>query len=175
MSRFPDVKECSFTRTINARRLLKMSAPEGFLSHLVVIAGPAMAVEDLKTASLASLAQKLRRSMQERDEYYLRSLLTSGRNSPDKTTLSYGVCMKSGLDMVNSSFVDLGLLHSEFEGVLGKALFARRPRLDDAEGVTYLMPKTIDGDVDVAASLRVEDVKKLRRDPEWMRFVEYIG
>jgi hypothetical protein len=173
--RFADVKECTFARTVNARRLLKLPAPEGFMSHFVVVCSSKTTVADLETTPLATLAQNLRRSLHNIDEHYLRSLLTTIRDEPDKTRFSYGASLKSGLDMLCSSFANLGLQQCEFGPLLGKALFARRPRLADAEGVVYLMPKTIDGDVDVLASLRVEDVEALRRDPEWTKRVEYIG
>jgi hypothetical protein len=37
------------------------------------------------------------------------------------------------------------------------------------------MHETIDWDVDVVASLKMDDIEALRHDPEWTRYVEFIG
>jgi trichothecene 3-O-acetyltransferase len=175
LARFPDVKTCSLIRAFDARRHLKLSSPEGFLGHCIFVCPTTTSVSNLKSASLASLAQDLRRSIYAIDDHYARSLATLLRDTDDRTTISYGAGLKTGLDMLTSSFADLGLQHCEFGPLLGKALFARRPLLDDAEGISYLMPKTIDGDIDLVISLRFDDIEALKKDPVWTRHVEFIG
>jgi trichothecene 3-O-acetyltransferase len=175
IARFPDVKACSLIRAFDARRLLKLSSPEGFLGHCIFVCPTTTSACNLKSASLASLAQDLRRSIHAIDEYYARSLATLLRDTKDRTTLSYGAGLKTGLDILTSSFADLGLQRCEFGPLLGKALFARRPLLDEAESISYLMPKTIDGDIDLVISLRFDDIEALKKDPVWTRHVEFIG
>jgi hypothetical protein len=51
----------------------------------------------------------------------------------------------------------------------------RKPRQStEVEGLVFLMPKTLEGEISVALCLRDEDMARLRVDPAVLKYGEYI-
>ena len=82
--------------------------------------------------------------------------------------------MNPQMDIMPSSWADLGLYSINFGG-LGLPGFVRRPRLSEIMSLAYLMPRTREGDWDLAISLMTEDVEALERDEVFGGLVERIG
>ena len=60
-------------------------------------------------------------------------------------------------------------------GPLGLPDFVRRQKFAPLESLSYLMPRTREGDVDLAACFREEDLAMLASDKTWTEVTEYIG
>lgn len=60
---------------------------------------------------------------------------------------------------------------------IGRPEAVRRPRFTGIarEGLVYLLPKSLDGEIVVGACLRNEDLNRLRADGEFAKYSSYIG
>ena len=76
--------------------------------------------------------------------------------------------------MGTSSMASVPLYKANF-GLLGQPTLARRPTFAPIPSTIYVMPQTLQGDVDALVCLGDADIAALRDDPEWSSCVEYIG
>jgi hypothetical protein len=60
-------------------------------------------------------------------------------------------------------------------GLLGTPDFVKRHRFAALEGLTYLMPRTRDRDIDVVICLTDADFEGLRENGDWGCFADYVG
>jgi trichothecene 3-O-acetyltransferase len=121
-----------------------------------------------------TLANSLRNDLNAVDEHYARSFATALATSPDSTMYYYGATSRMGRDLVVSSWAKLAVSRSNFGELLGMPGFVRRPNFPPAP-VTYVMPLTRDGDVDLAVCATPEEHAALMRDEEWRKWTEQIG
>ncbi|KAL1584125.1 hypothetical protein WHR41_07327 [Cladosporium halotolerans] len=63
----------------------------------------------------------------------------------------------------------------DFGRILGRAEAIRRPSFEGWEGLAYMMPRTLSGEIVVALCLRPEDLEALKRDREFARWGRYVG
>lgn len=128
--------------------------------------------------SLQTLAAQLRTDLDAMDMHYARSLATALALSDDATKYYYGAEHRMGRDLVVSSWAKLPLATTDFGPELAGDEqypgFVRRPNLYPAP-VTYVMPLTREGDVDLAVCTTPEDHAVLRASEEWGKWAEYIG
>lgn len=171
-------QQAVFCRCVNARRFLEPPIPKEYLGHMVTcIYTPVCLDSTTTTSDLPTLARRMRDELLNIRSLEIQSLATALNESDDKGRLSYGSPVDmSGWDLMISSFSGLGLNQTDFGAVLGGSpLFSKRPRFTPLESLIYFMPKTSDGDVDVACCFRVEDIETLRNDPHFLRYAEYLG
>jgi hypothetical protein len=124
---------------------------------------------------LSDIASQLRRSLNSIDDHHIRSAATLLQNEKDKSTFFYGANAVAGRDLTISSWAGLQSALVSFGCALGQPTFVRRAIQADCEGLAYLTPTTIDGDIDVAVSLRRDDLDVLEQDSVWKQFAEKIG
>ena len=169
-------KTTQLLRPIHGRRSLNPPLPLTYLGHMVTVIGTALPLSQMQNASLSSLAIQLRTTIiKEATEHHFRSMATLLHHEPDKTTFGYEANMNPELDIMPSSWADLGLYTQSFGPDLGVPGFVRRPILAEVLGLTYLMPRTREGDWDLCTSLTEEDVKGLEGDRVFSTLVEKIG
>lgn len=77
------------------------------------------------------------------------------------------------LDSCHSNEVNLYDL--DFNLGLRKPEVMRRPRFVPVGSLMYIMPKSLNGDLAVALSLRDEDLERLNDDEDWKKYATYIG
>ena len=172
----PDTKSI-FQRAVNGRRCLDPPVPEGYMGHLVAGSGATLPVSDLvDMKNLAATTLLIRKSLKGTDDYHVRSLITTIDREEDKTTFAYeGGLNDPGTDLVVSSWADLRLYEVRFGELLGFPGFVRRPTNTPCECLTYLMPRTREGDIDALLCLRDEDHDALEKNDAWASVAEVIG
>ncbi|KAJ1322842.1 trichothecene 3-O-acetyltransferase [Microdochium nivale] len=95
--------------------------------------------------------------------------------TPDKTRVSPGKDSDLSVDLILSSWVKMGGYDVDFGICQGKPVSIRRPGFDAAEGLVFLMPRTPDGDIAVAVSLRSDDMARLREDSSFGIYATHLG
>lgn len=63
----------------------------------------------------------------------------------------------------------------DFGCCLGKPEAVRRPAFEAWEGLAFLMPKRIDGEIAAAVCLREEDTERLKADENFAKWVRWVG
>jgi hypothetical protein len=81
----------------------------------------------------------------------------------------------TSVDLVLSSWAKLKGYGLDFNLGLGMPLAVRRPLFQPVQGLAFLMPKTLHGDIEAAICLRDEDMERLREDVEFGKYGTYIG
>jgi hypothetical protein len=166
--------ESTLIRASDARRSFDPPIPEGYMGHCVACNFTTGPVEAVVEEPLSTTARKLRKSLDDIDDYHVRSMATTLKSLEDKTTFTYGAKFNPNTDLMVSSWAELGLYQCSFGPLLGKPDFVRRPLLTQLEGLVYFMPRTDDGDIAVAMSIGEDDTKALMEDPLWRSFAEVI-
>ncbi|KAI3394113.1 hypothetical protein diail_3237 [Diaporthe ilicicola] len=170
--------QITFCRAVNGRRYLDPPLPEEYMGHKVTCTFTTVPLDsELATSDFGALARQIRTDILSIKSNDIESIATALHELDDKNALSYGASLKmSGWDLMLSSFAGLGLNQIDFGDVLGgKPLFSKRPRFAPIEGLLYFMPRTTDGDVDVACCLRTDDIETLKRDAEFLKYGRYVG
>lgn len=161
-------------RTVNSRPLIGLSS--NYLGHGVARAHARIPAEALANSNrLPEIAASLRASLRVVDGRYVRSLLTTLHNEKDKTTMFYATTSRPEIDIGFTSWAKFQLCHLDFGGLLGVPDFVRRPHLFERQGLSYIMPRTREGDIIIGCSLSSQDVEALKRDEAWLKVAEYIG
>jgi hypothetical protein len=170
--------QITFCRAINGRRFLDPPLPKEYMGHMVTCTFTDVPLDSrLATSDVGALARQIRGDILSIKSNYIESIATALHELDDKGVLSYGASLNmAGWDLMLSSFAGLGLNEIDFGDVLGsKPLFTKRPRFGPVEGLLYLMPRTAEGDIEIAACLRSEDIQTLRNDEEFLKYGSYVG
>ncbi|KIW12746.1 hypothetical protein PV08_07932 [Exophiala spinifera] len=172
----PD-EEVHLYRAVDSRSILKPPVPDGYLGHLVSLADTKWSTaQDICESSFADLAVKVRKSLREVDDHFVRSLATLIKSTEDKSTIFYGAKAKPGRDFICSSWAQLHWLSNcDFGPGLGTVDFVRRARLPGVPDLTYIMPKNHKGDMHIAASTFMDDFVGLVNDQQWREFAQLVG
>lgn len=171
----PQITLC---RAVNGRRYLEPPLPKEYMGHMVTCTYTAVPLDSaMATSDFGALARQVRADILSIKSNDIESIATALDEADDKGALNYGASLNmSGWDLMLSSFAGLGLNQIDFGHVLGgKPLFSKRPRFALIEGLLYFMPRTADGDVDVACCLRSDDIETLRNDAEFLKYGSYVG
>ena len=130
--------------------------------------------------SLSAIALQLRSAI-DHDELRIKIRAATTRRITKNEQLEKAFASPSSpeLDVKLSSWVKENCYELPFGLGFGveRAEAVRRPRfLESAmEGVAYLLPKTLDGEILVGICLRAEDLMALRHDEEFHKYASYIG
>lgn len=126
---------------------------------------------------LGSIAQQLRLALSDKShlEHHTRAIATFLSRTPDKSKFSFGASIDTTTDLIFSSWAKLESSCFDFNLGLGLPEAVRKPKCNEVEGLTFLLPKTSEGDFVVAICLRDEDIEELRSDVVFMENAEYIG
>ncbi len=170
-------------RAADGRAKLNPPVPKGYLGHLVGLAYTEWpAASTVADSPLSKVTQDLRASLQEVDDFNIRSLATLIHTTEDKTTIFYGAKKKHGKDIFISSWAQMDLARTcDFGPLLGgdghdgRPDFVRRAKMDIVPDLTYVMPRNRNGDMHLGACLFEEDIEALEGDEEWQRYTRMIG
>ncbi|GKZ73082.1 hypothetical protein AnigIFM50267_009757 [Aspergillus niger] len=126
---------------------------------------------------LGNIALQLRLALSDesRLEHHTRAIATFLSRTPDKNIFSFGASIDTTTDLILSSWAKLESYCFDFNLGLGLPEAVRKPRCNEVEGLTFLLPKTREGEVIVAICLRDEDIEVLRSDVVFIKHAEYIG
>lgn len=162
-----------FSRTLDCRHTLY--APIEYMGNVVMKTYSTMMLDELNRSSLAAIAAQLRSDVRKiRCRHLLRSLATALAEEPDKTTFSFVKGFNPDTWINASSWAGLGTYSEEF-GLLNKPVLIRRPTSKPVQSLLYFLPRMEQGDIDIQLCLMDSEIQELRRDPEWSRYLEYIG
>ena len=173
-SRLSPTDRTILSRGCNARRILNPPLSPAYMGHCVACTFNPMPINQLVDASLGDIALSLRQSLNAVDDYFVRSLVTLISRTADKGSISYAAQVDVSKDILVSSWAEQKSACLDY-GVLGTPDFVRRHRFTALEGLVYLMPRTRDGDIDVAICLRDTDFEGLKKNGVWACFAEYVG
>jgi trichothecene 3-O-acetyltransferase len=170
--------QVSFSRAVNGRKYLDPPLPKEYTGHVVVCTYTDVPLDSpVATSDVGALARQMRADVLDIKSNYIETIATALHESDDKGAISYGAPLNmAGWDLMMSSFAGLGLNEIDFGTALGgKPLFTKRPRFGPVEGLLYFMPRTAQGDVEIAACLRSDDIQTLRNDEEFLKYGSYVG
>ncbi|KAL8915755.1 MAG: hypothetical protein Q9172_006703 [Xanthocarpia lactea] len=165
-------KETVLFRAINGRRRLDPPIPS-YLGNIVTVRSHKVLIKTLMEESLSRITQTVRESTNLINDQYVRSFATLIDSEPDKNKLTFGFDAPDR-DLMVSSWAAVPA-YDDFGNVLGRPDLVRRPTSSPWLGVSYIMPKRPDGSLDVAVSLREDDMLRLRNDKQVEAFATYIG
>lgn len=74
-----------------------------------------------------------------------------------------------------SSWSKVDCYNVDFNLGLYKLESVRRPRFSPVEGVVYLLPRAPDGEIVAGLCLRIDDMKELMVDEEFVAYGVFIG
>ena len=122
------------------------------------------ASELLGMKNLAATTLQIRKSLNEINDYHVRSLITTISREEDKTTFAYeGGLNDPGTDLLVASWAELRLYEANFGKLLGFPGFVRRPTKAPCESLIYLMPKTREGHIDAVLW------RRMTLGPQWLK------
>ena len=168
-------KTTALGRAVQGRRALNPPLPDNYVGHIVTVAPTTWSIAEIVDAPIGAIAAQLRRDIQLVDDRQIRSFAHLLSRETDKTKFGYEATTNPDIDLMVSSWADLGLYASNFGAELGQPEFVRRPKLAEIASLAYIMPRTRDGHWDICVSLMEDDVKALDEDTIFTTLVEKIG
>ena len=177
-ARSPRLKQestSSLSRAVNARKFVRPAVPGGYMGVCVTGAFSGLSLRNLvQKLHISDIALLLRQEVNEIDDHRLRSFVSLLHSEPDKRNITFNVSSPDA-DVLISSWASLPIYPSDFGVHLGKPEFVRRPTFGPFDGLVYIMPQNLAGDIDVAVSLKDDDLERLKVDPVWRTYAHLIG
>ncbi|KAI9652271.1 MAG: hypothetical protein M1829_001801 [Trizodia sp. TS-e1964] len=154
---------------LNGRTRLQPALPTTYIGNVNLY--PLATRKLVHAASLADLAREVRRAILAVDSEHVRSVLALVRNQPDVSRVVPGFDSFLGHDLAITSWVEMGVLGTEWAGV-GRAAVVRVPVEGGWDGLCILLPGG--GGLDVAVGLRSDVMAGLEKDEEFARFCHVV-
>jgi trichothecene 3-O-acetyltransferase len=176
LSRLNPSTTSTIARAVNARPYLKISPT--YPGPIQSSAYTTYTLQTLVDEHLGTIASQLRGTIDPEKsdfEYQTRAIATFLSRTQNKASFSSTANFDHSVDLILSSWAKVRCYDLDFDMGLGKPVAVRRPRFQGVEGLVFLMPMALDGDIAVAISLRVEDMECLRADAEFGKYAKYIG
>ncbi|MCJ1469993.1 hypothetical protein MMC07_008638 [Pseudocyphellaria aurata] len=177
-ARLPKLKldrTSSLERAVNGRKFVRPAVPDSYMGACVVDTFSTLSVSDLvQKLHISDIALVLRKSLNEVDDYRLRSHVSLLYSEPDKRNITFSL-PSPDTDVLVSSWAAWPVYPSDFGEHLGKPEFVRRPNFGPLDGLAYMMPRNLAGDIDVAICLKTDDLERLKDDSVWRTYADYIG
>lgn len=164
-SRLGDGVVTTLGRAVDPRRHLNI--PETYPGIIVNMVYQKLPVKELVEEPLGETARKLRSSVDPLTSTLgedTRIMMTKLHRSPLKDSVNVSVAIDGSRDIALSSWGKQASYSLDFGLGLGKPESVRRPQFVPVEGLLYLMPKRLDGEIAVAVCLRKEDLDRLVTD-----------
>lgn len=171
--RFPPETKSRFSRAIDGRRLVGV-APD-YMGDVIHNASTWLSFQELTESPLPTIASHLRERLNGTSSaYHVRSFATFIAREADKSTITYGGPLNPDTDVGCSSVRGRTDLYPGF-GTLGKPDFIRRPPTVPFPSLVVFFSGDSGAYCDASACLSDADLEALNADPEWNKYVEYIG
>lgn len=170
----PDT-ESMFSRAVDVRP--QVGAPKGYPGLLQNMTYNRLTLQEVAEKPLGEIASLLRGQLSPKDlEYRTRALITVMSRTTDKSGFNVTATVNPSSGCMLSSWVKVAYCNNlDFNLGLGKPERVRRPQFTPFESLMYLMPKSLDGEISAAVSLRVQDMQLLMEDDEFTKYGVYIG
>jgi hypothetical protein len=167
----------TFERQIDIRKHLGL--PSDYTGIAVYKTSDRMTVEQILQLPLGMVASRLRRSLSP-DEGLGRNARVAAAEqlSSLQRPVQQSCQSRSALpstDIKMSSWAKESCCSFDFGSPFGVAEAVRRPEFKAWEGLVYMMPKALNGDIIVALCLRDADLDRLRSDEAFVCFGQYVG
>lgn len=174
--RLPRLKQESISTVFRPVNGLKSAGvPHGYMGVGVLGATNQLPLIDLThRLHISEIARLLRKTVQSIDAHHVRSWASLLQSEPDKRKISF-VLPSPENDAMISSWASLPIHSSDFGPRLGKPEFVRRPSFGPFDGLVFIMPRDLKGDIDVAICMNDNDLGRLKKDPVWMSYAALIG
>jgi len=179
-ARFPRLDSATtkstFDRLVDVRKLRSISP--NYIGNAVSHVSNTLAAQDIVQEHLGVIASQLRTSLNSISNisYKTRAATTIlNKKTGAKNNAAIARQKVPTTDIKMSSWAKEKCYGFDFGGLLGKPMAVRRPRFEAWEGLAYLIPKTLDGEIVLALCLREEDLENLKVDSEFGKFGTYIG
>lgn len=177
LDRFLPADDSTFERQVDVRKHLGL--PADYIGNAVHKASNQMPAKELLVQPLGMVASQLRGAISAEQDLGHTARVAATRLSlsltkpmpipaPARATLPATVVKMSSWAKEQCCTFDFG-------GPLGIAEAVRRPKFDAWEGLAYMMPKALNGDIAVALCLRDTDLERLRSDEAWAHCCQYVG
>lgn len=178
LSRLDPADSVTLARAVDVRSLFDISAT--YPGLMINMAFESYTLQDLVQASVGHVASKLRSSLTGKGsnalKHHTRALATLFDRSPDKRAIAFTANLDSVKDVMFSSWAKLDTHYLDLGLGLGLPEAVKRPDGEPGlESLVHVMPKTVEGDLSVAISLRDEDMEKLKSDEEFLKFGTFVG
>lgn len=162
-----------FSRAIDGRTALDI--PPEYIGQMIHTCPTKLPIGEVATRPLGYVAAELRRSLKTYNtSQMVRSFATLIARTEDKSAITFMATYNPTIDVGCSSWAHADVYSKDFGKDLGKPALVRRPRFDPLKGVVYLLPKNLDGDIDVITCLTQEDLEGLVSDVEFKKHTERI-
>jgi hypothetical protein len=176
LPRLDPTASSTFARAVDPRRYLGI--PSEYPGVVQNMAYNTCTLEELLSLPLGAIASSLRSTVDPKTSdlaYRTRALATFISRHANETVASVTASIDLSTDIMLSSWAKYDCYELDFNLGLGKPVAVRRPRFTPCESLMYLMPRSTEGDIALAACLREGDLERLRGDGEWMRYARYVG
>lgn len=173
----PHKKDSMVSVAINGRGALFPPIPPSYVGNVVFCCLSWLPIDYLiaPETSLRDIALALRKSIEANiDPQLLSDAVDLASCIPDVRKLGNAFRSWFSEDLVTTSVIGLPFYELDFGDILGKPEFVRLPK-GEFDGICSVQPRQADGTVDVNISLYEEEMKRLRRDREFMRYARFIS
>jgi hypothetical protein len=130
------------------------------------------------TCPLGELAANFRAAIDPKTielPYHGRSLATLISRTTNRSNVSFLAGFDMSKDIMISSWANQESYRLDFGLGLGLPHAVRRPRFESFQGLVYLMPKAMTGDIGVAICLNARDMDDLKVDAEFTKYTKNIA
>lgn len=172
---FDNTVDMLCARAVDLRPFLDMPRTHpGFVQSMTYHHIP---MSQAATCPLGELAANLRAEIDPKTTklpYHGRSLATLISRTTERSTVSYLAGFDMSKDVMISSWANQESYKLDFGLGLGLPHAVRRPRFESFQGLVYLMPKAMAGDIGVAICLNARDMVNLKADAEFTKYTKSI-
>lgn len=176
LPRLDPTASSTFARAVDPRRYLGI--PSTYPGVIQNMAYNKLTLSKLLSSPLGTIASSLRSTVDLKTSdlaYRTRALATFITRHPGETVASVTASVDVSTDIMLSSWAKYDCYELDFNLGLGKPVEVRRPRFVPCESLMYLMPRSREGEIALAACLREEDLERLSGDGEWAKYARYVG
>jgi hypothetical protein len=177
LAHLPPTTPSTFARAADVRHLLSISPLyPGFVQNMTY---NTLTFQELTNMPLGVLASHLRSEIDPKTStlaHDTRALATLLSRTADKSCVSFAATMTGASDIFFGSWAKMRSYEYEFGVDLGRAELVKRTRSRNmTEGLMYLMPKSVSGDIGLVVCLSKADMEALRGNTEFAELAEYVG
>lgn len=161
-----------FARALNTRKYMNLDEHQtGVCLNMSV---NNLSIGEVVEKPVAELASQIRQKILDPQQIQrsTKELATLVSRAEDKTKIMMSGPIDPAVDIQISSWTNLNCYDLDFNLGLGKPVAVRRPTFIPCTGLIYFLPKRGDGQINVAMSLRNDDLAQLKSDKELLQYCQ---